>query len=231
LAAGNGYNMDTIARLLQILRSNSPISRARLAKLGSMNTRTLEKYLDGLLVPLGMVEERINGRRKKEYVITPLGAMASVLLSTLHSLFDKEQYEFRKRIVDLVEEELRRRGLRVRNLLATRCSLSTPADLFISNGERSTLLYIALNGDDAVVKSVIGLGASVLNNRRARVIVATPEKPCINLDDGRWLIYIVYYDPGSPAGAAREIARSVEHVLSEDAVILSEARELGMLRI
>jgi len=232
LAAGNGYSMDTIARLLKILRDNSPASKARLARLGSMTTRTLEKYLDGLLVPLGMVEERANGK-KKVYMITPLGVMVSILLSTLSSLFDKDHYELKKRLVGLVEKELMRRGLRVRNLLSMKCSLSTPADLHISNGEKSVLLYIALNGDEAVVKGVIGLGASVLGRSRTSVIVATPEKPCMSLGSDRGAVHIVYYDPDSLVGAAKEIARSVERVLSEESAICAElgSRGLGMFRI
>ncbi len=222
-ANNQGYSMDLAARLLQILRENSPVSKARLARLSSMSPRRLEKYLNELLIPLGMVEEKNTGK-KKTYIITPLGVMASILLGTLGELFDKERHELRKEIVSRVEEELRARGLKTRNLLLARCSLATPADLQVTREGRSVLLYVATSGDEALVKAILGLGVSALSKRRTIVIVATPEKPCISLSDrGNERVYIIYYDPGSVEGAAREIAESVERVLGENQIAYEAA--------
>ncbi len=217
-ASNQGYSIDLAARLLRILRENGPASKARLARLSSMGTRTLEKYLNELLIPLGMVEEKNTGK-KKTYIITPLGVMASILLGTLGELFDKEKHELKKEIVNRVEEELRARGLKTRNLLLARCSLATPADLQVTGRGHSVLLYVATSGDEALVKAILGLGVSALSKRKTIVIVATPEKPCMSLSDrGNEMIHIVYYDPGSVEGAAREIAESVERVLGENQV-------------
>ncbi len=213
-ATNHGYSIDTVARLLQILRENGPVSKAKLARLSSMSSRTLEKYLGELLIPLGMVEEKNTGR-KKTYVITPLGVMASILLRTLNELFDKEKHELKKRIVGLVENELRSRGLKTRNLLLARCNLATPADLQVTREGHSVLLYVATSGDEALVKAVMGLGVSALSKRRTAVIVATPEKPCMSLNNGGESVHIVYYDAESVEGAAREIAESVTRVLEE----------------
>ena len=224
MAANNqGYSIDLAARLLQILRENSPVSKARLARLSSIGTRTLEKYLNELLIPLGMVEEK-NAGKKKTYIITPLGAMASILLGALGVLFDKERHELKKEIVNRVEEELRARGLKTRNLLLARCSLATPADLQVTREGLSVLLYVATSGDEALVKAILGLGVSALSKRRTIVIVATPEKPCISLSDrSNERAHIIYYDPGSVEGAAREIAESVERVLEENQVAYEAA--------
>ncbi len=222
-ASNQGYSIDLAARLLRILRENGPASKARLARLSSMGTRTLEKYLNELLIPLGMVEEKNTGK-KKTYIITPLGVMASILLGTLGELFDKEKHELKKEIVNRVEEELRARGLKTRNLLLARCSLATPADLQVTGRGHSVLLYVATSGDEALVKAILGLGVSALSKRKTIVIVATPEKPCMSLSDrGNEMIHIVYYDSGSVEGAAREIAESVERVLRENQVAYEAA--------
>ena len=214
-ASNQGYSIDTVARLLQILRSNGPLSRAKLAKLSSMSIRTLEKYLNDLLIPLGMVEEKNTGR-KKTYVITPLGVMASILLRTLRELLDKERHELKKEIVSRVEKELKDKGLRTRNLLLSRCSLATPADLQVTSEGHSVLLYVATSGDEALVKAVMGLGVSALSKRKTIVIVATPEKPCMSITSGNnKMIHMVYYDIGSVEGAAKEIAESIKRVLEE----------------
>lgn len=222
-ASNQGYSIDLAARLLRILRENGPASKARLARLSSMGTRTLEKYLNELLIPLGMVEEKNTGK-KKTYIITPLGVMASILLGTLGELFDKEKHELKKEIVNRVEEELRARGLKTRNLLLARCSLATPADLQVTGRGHSVLLYVATSGDEALVKAILGLGVSALSKRKTIVIVATPEKPCMSLSDrGNEMVHIVYYDSGSVEGAAREIAESVERVLRENQVAYEAA--------
>lgn len=216
--SNQGYSTDTVARLLQILRSNGPLSRARLARLSSMSTRTLEKYLNDLLIPLGMVEEK-NAGRKKTYVITPLGVMASILLRTLGELFDKEKHGLKKEIVSRVERELKAEGLRTRNLLLSRCSLATPADLQVTSEGHSVLLYVATSGDEALVKAVMGLGVSALSKRKTIVIVATPEKPCMSIaSEDNKVIHMVYYDIGNVEGAAKEIAESIKRVLEESHV-------------
>lgn len=230
-ASNQGYSIDLVARLLQILRENSPVSKARLARLSSMSPRRLEKYLDELLIPLGMVEEKNTGK-KKTYIITPLGVMASILLGTLNGLFDKEKHELKKEIVDMVENELRARGLKTRNFLRACCSLATPADLQVTREGHNVLLYVATSGDEALVKAVLGLGVSALSKRRTIVIVATPEKPCISLNDGNnERVHIIYYDTGSVEGAAREIAESVERVLEENQVAYEAAATTPSIRI
>ena len=168
-----------------------------------------------------MVEVRTRAKRKKEYVITPLGVLVSVLLETLRTFFDPEKHGLRKAIVSRVEEELRSRGFSVKNLLSSQLSLATPADLHVASDDVSVFLYIAASGDEALVKAVMGLGLGALNGGGAVVVVATPEKPCISLS-GEERVHIVYYDPDSVEGAAKEIARSIEQVLEERRVILAE---------